>query len=124
MSGALEWHWNLRGGTETYHRLLHINLLPPRKAEVSNLGGQVLSDQHIPGSQVSVDELQAWSESGKTRDEQARDSWASDGSGLTAGLCGHPPSLGQPLSLLPSQQGAVGASCLSRVTLLAIPSFP
>lgn len=35
----------LRGGpSETYHRLLHINLLPPRKAEVRNLGGQVLSD--------------------------------------------------------------------------------
>lgn len=45
-----------------YHCLLHINFLPPRKAKVSNLGGQILSDQHISGSQVPVDELQAWSE--------------------------------------------------------------
>lgn len=52
-----------RGGLkETHHSLLHINLLPPRKAKVCNLGGQVLSDQHVSGSQVPVDELQARSE--------------------------------------------------------------
>lgn len=49
-------------GTEAYHCLLHVNLLPARKAKVGNLGGQVLSDQHISGSQVPVDELQARSE--------------------------------------------------------------
>lgn len=47
---------------ETYHSLLYINLLPPRKAKICNLGGQVLSDQHVSGSQVPVDELQAWLE--------------------------------------------------------------
>lgn len=49
--------WNWSGETEAYHCLLHINLLPPREAKVGDLGGQVLSDQHIAGSQIPVDEL-------------------------------------------------------------------
>lgn len=53
---------------ETYHRLLHIYFLPPRKAKVCDLGGQVLSNQHISGSQVPVDELQAMSEVREERD--------------------------------------------------------
>lgn len=53
--------WAL-SGSETCHRLLHVYFFPPRKAKVCNLGGQVLSNQHISGSQVPVDELQAMPE--------------------------------------------------------------
>lgn len=54
---------------DTCHCLLHIHLLPSRKAKVCNLGGQVLSDQHISGSQVPVNELQAMSEVREEEDE-------------------------------------------------------
>lgn len=58
-----------RSLNETCHCLLHIHLLPPRKAKVCNLGGQVLSNQHISGSQVPVNELQAMSEVREGKDE-------------------------------------------------------
>lgn len=44
--------------TQTHHCLLHIDLLPPGQAKVSNLGSQILSHQDIPGSQVSVNKLE------------------------------------------------------------------
>lgn len=77
----------LRGGlTETHHRLLHINFFPARKAKVCDFGGQVLSNQHVSGSQVSVDELQARSEVRGEGEEGAWDSRAGRGTLMPSGV--------------------------------------
>lgn len=44
--------------TQTHHCLLHIDLLPPGQAKISNLGSQILSHQDVPGSQVSMNKLE------------------------------------------------------------------
>lgn len=113
------------GQTGTYHCLLHINLLPPRKAKVSNLGGQILSDQHIAGSQVPVDELQAWS---AVRDEHAQDSWATEGADPMASpvFVATRYAFSSPFLFFPPTQASawISDSCQRKFTVLAVIPLP